>query len=55
MLLFQSWNALATVFNLIGSVNVFKKYFVKPTLRTLCLNIRLAAGLINFGYFTLPK
>ena len=55
MLLFQSWDTLATVFNLIASVNVFKKYFVKPTLSTFCLVIRLAAGLINLGYLLSDK
>ena len=55
MLLFESWDALAIVFNIIASLNVFKKYFVKPTLSTLCLVLRLAAGLISFGYLHSDK
>ena len=55
MLSFEPWDALAIVFNITASVNVFKKYFVKPTLSTLCLSIRLVAGLINFGYFCSAK
>ena len=55
MLLFESWDALAIVFNLIASVNVFKTYFVKPTLSTYCLVIGLAAGLTKFGCFCSAK
>ena len=55
MLLFESWDALAIVFSITASVNVFKKYFVKPTLSTSCLVIRLAGGLIKFGFFCSAK
>ena len=51
MPLFEFCDALAIVFNIMASVNVFKKYFVWSTLSTFCLVIRLVAGLTNFGYF----